>query len=108
MRLIDADALEKRFQALLAHIYEKGDNDAALLTVIQMVKSAPTVGGWISTNERLPEEWQTVIALLYYSRSLIEFESAQYTNKHFSTEECYIPDHLVTHWLPIPEPPEET
>ena len=42
MRLIDADALEKRVQALLAHIKEKGENDAALLTVMQSFISART------------------------------------------------------------------
>ena len=61
MRMIDADALEKRFQTLLAHIYEKGNNDAALLTVIQMVKSAPTIGGWISVKDRLPDLSHTIV-----------------------------------------------
>ena len=57
MRLIDADAL-------IAEI-EKRRKAAKTLTGIDMVmllKDAPTVNGWISAKDRLPEKNQIVIA----------------------------------------------
>ncbi len=52
MRLIDADKLNDLIDALFRHIEEssgahKCEAEAALLTVIQMVKNAPTVGDYL-------------------------------------------------------------
>lgn len=58
---------------------------------------------WISVKERLPEDNEEVICAniengrvfaLEYSRGEFRFDGEIYT-------------HIVTHWMPLPEPPTE-
>lgn len=70
MRLIDADALIRFIlDGTCADCEEvKSDNDAACAAcewddAIMMIDTAPTVGGWISVAERLPEDDRQVLAV---------------------------------------------
>lgn len=67
--------------------------------------------GWISTNDRLPENEQYV--MLWTKTGVMKY--AQYLN-----DEPHRPwitydedgsirawDNVVTHWMPLPEPPKE-
>ena len=70
MRLIDADALIRFIlDGTCADCEEvKGNNDAACAAcewddAIMMIDTAPTVGGWISVAERLPENMETVLVV---------------------------------------------
>ena len=83
---------------------EKNNEDA--LTYIQQLEAK--VPRWISVEERLPETRGTYIAHIVhrynkadsYSRMCIEY---------FDTEDMWTFLHdvyEVTHWMPLPEPPE--
>lgn len=126
MRLIDADALkEMKFSGGML-----GDNcivHVPFREVVENIDKAPTVGGWISVKDRLPENAKHEGALC--PRYLVK-------TKYGVTEGWYNPDHEcwyvllwflygfnteddinlecgdkpgvsdivdVTHWMPLPE-----
>lgn len=64
MRLIDADALKDNFPNARADIFENCRNCTCLDNeqINQIIDSTPTVNGWISVKDRLPEKNQIVIA----------------------------------------------
>ena len=62
---------------------------------------------WISIDDRLPEEF---ITCLVFCDGF--FEVAEY-NKHFKTWINVLYSEItnidnVTHWMPLPEPPEQS
>lgn len=95
-RLIDADALLRNtvYNTLNAPYITKRD-----------VEEAPTVGGWISVKDRLPEDEYECLVIT---------EDCWYYIGWFASDiqkwivdggvEC---DEEVTHWIKLPEPPKE-
>lgn len=80
MRLIDADALFRKVKTE-CNPYGKptiGFEDGN--RVMNWIKQAPTVSGWVSVKDRLPPNDSTKV--LTYGDP-------------------------VTHWMPLPEPPKE-
>lgn len=119
-RLIDADALREQ---LVWCKEQAGRFDTFWDDVIERVDSLPTIdgqcdacylketNGWISTNDRLPENEQYV--MLWTKTGVMKY--AKYLN-----DEPHRPwiaydeygsirawDNVVTHWMPLPEPPKE-
>lgn len=99
MRLIDADALGLRFvpkQAYLtAHILEKID-------------TAPTVDGWISVEDKKrPLLGSLVIVCLQDEKT--QRVRMSYYDKYKGVEiwSDMPVGFEVTHWMPLPEPPNE-
>ena len=100
MRLIDADALRERVRE------EKIASGMAKARLMEMVKEAPTIGGWISVKDGLPKDdgdylvytREEYIGLFWFDRDEKEW-----------TEESDFPclEGYVTHWMPLPEPPKE-
>lgn len=76
-------------------------------------REAPDNGGWISVKDRLPEESKNV---LVYCKggymSSVSFSHMWKAFNHFDSQgdptegdnHCFLD---VTHWMPMPEPPEE-
>lgn len=64
--------------------------------------------GWISVEERLPEEGQTVVC--YVPNLGLRFASKlpAILSKPIGIrpEGCHGFDEAVTHWMPLPEPPK--
>lgn len=56
--------------------------------------------GWIPCSERMPEKDGRYLCV-WLNNSVATF---WLSNKHFRL--CGEIDHLVTHWMPLPEPPE--
>ena len=152
MRMIDADALEERFAS-----WENGCVQECACCEhhrqVEMYKcdcgliiDAPTVGGWISVKDRLPESGKHVLAaceirLIYGGKKTYVCEAlyaAQHTlpeGKYPEDDECFdydededeyylkegwyeaihnwdeyssvVIEDFVTHWMPLPNPPEE-
>lgn len=102
MRLIDVGAL---IGSLHNHAFLEGDDRSIVYNVIQ---KQPTVGGWISMKDRLPEE--NLEYIVYATDEDGErFVTTDHWNKY--VRQWYLFDKgsstTVTHWMPMPEPPKE-
>ncbi|MGR6303782.1 DUF551 domain-containing protein [Escherichia coli] len=90
----------------------KACNFRADITPLYTAKPVPvTPDGWISCSERMPEIRQTVIGWNGYA-----VRQCVYTrNEYAKTQKGREPRfeiltgiwHGVTHWMPLPEPPQE-
>lgn len=75
--------------------------------------SPATPDSWISCSERMPEKGQNVLISVNFDRSLVEplICSARYTGSTFRRGDATIKPgngiEQATHWMPLPEPPQE-
>ncbi|POL50542.1 hypothetical protein C3F23_22690 [Escherichia coli] len=75
--------------------------------------SQVTPDGWISCSERMPEKNQNVLISVNFDSSLVEplICSARYTGSTFRRGDATIKPgngiEQATHWMPLPEPPQE-
>lgn len=114
MRMIDADALK-------ASIDDNWYIDMMVSEIWSVIDHAPTIGGWISVQDRLPEkdgEYLVFIRSPYAGYSKIAgfstdktathtFLDAGYGWSNYDSDYGYYECKDVTHWMPLPEPPEE-
>ncbi|EGO7406752.1 DUF551 domain-containing protein [Escherichia coli] len=76
--------------------------------------SQVTPDGWISCSERMPEKGQNVLISVNFDSSLVEplICSARYTGSTFRRGDATIKPgngiEQATHWMPLPEPPQES
>lgn len=62
---------------------------------------------WISVKEQLPENGQKIIAAFRDGGGLI-VDQARYSNGEFDFASwAYVLGDNITHWMPLPQPPEE-
>lgn len=72
-----------------------------------------TPDGWISCSDRMPEKGQNVLISVNFDSDLVEplICSARYTGSTFRRGEATIKPgngiEQATHWMPLPEPPQE-
>jgi len=125
MRPIDADVYVKR----LIKLAKNAENNAMPMTATQfkwtaddMKENAPTINGWISVKDRLPEINKDVL-ILYESKVSHETgyaitcmtDSFYFGSKPipYSTPQWLEPwqyfreNNVITHWMSLPEPPKE-
>ncbi|MHC3675120.1 ead/Ea22-like family protein [Escherichia coli] len=75
--------------------------------------SPVTPDGWINCSDRMPEKGQNVLISVNFDSSLVEplICSARYTGSTFRRGEATIKPgngiEQATHWMPLPEPPQE-
>lgn len=125
MRPIDADALFHDMET--ADWYNNADRDEV---AEPLVLRAPTIGGWISVKDRLPEMHKSIFAPWYgrkeWTEAMWQEESdrvivaikfpdgstsvgtARLRDGKWSTDivsRTLNPE--ITHWMPMPEPPKE-
>ena len=120
--------LVKRLRAQAVYLPEKFSKNAELLDVLMKAADAieelsrdldsmndanvalfGALPKWIPVTERLPDDRQSVL--------VHRDDGGIFIFEYFTTsptDECWIDDHLnvysaysVTHWMPLPEPPEE-
>lgn len=96
-RLIDADALLKKFAHPPELMYTN--------VVMDEIRSAPTVGGWISVEDRLPEVGKVVLAFGTRSATTGMFQGVSIRNDLWFWKGNTIKH--VSHWMPLPEAPKE-
>lgn len=109
MRLIDATTLKAEFTGNFKNEYSKGEIHA-------LIDLAPTVGGWISVKDRLPEKGKTVLVARKFvqpgKREKRYVETADWTGLSWSSANDEYRVHPQFHtdpyaWMPLPEPPKE-
>ena len=101
MDLIDRDALIAEYD----HVHVGAPGGAR-----KLMQDAPAVNRWIPCSERLPEVDTDVI--VFYSSwrdKTIQVAHLNYDKLTFelSDGEYHFPASAVTHWMPLPEPPEK-
>lgn len=69
-------------------------------------EATPTVGGWISVKDRLPEENGEYLISTKDRVTSAYYECGRRTSEWTDYYEGYI-DFEPTHWMPLPEPPKE-
>ncbi|HFL5093077.1 TPA: DUF551 domain-containing protein [Escherichia coli] len=75
--------------------------------------SPVTPDSWISCSDRMPEKGQNVLISVNFDSSLVEplICSARYTGSTFRRGDATIKQgngiEQATHWMPLPEPPQE-
>lgn len=118
MRLIDADALigpiklqEESYRRIGA--IERAEAYADCLWEIEL---APTACGWISVKDRLPKSMINKVLVWLEHEDLNGYIGYGHYEKFHSEEMWYDLEHnerfdkrgyIVTHWMPLPEPPKE-
>ena len=111
-RLIDADALLRNtvYNTLNAPYITKRD-----------VEEAPTVGGWISVKDRIPERQMPVIVYVpphkddeeeYFGHVGMAYYTYSGNGGYWAGTDGAVYGaigiiHKPTHWMPLPEPPKE-
>lgn len=124
MRQIDADALAARLENECREwegesAYQAGLCAAAVIVAeAPTVKQEPTVGGWISVKDRLPKvKMSDVNGKIAFSDYVLIYKVYEDGTPWMTVDICrvdkaewvnVIPGEgwTVTHWMPLPEPPE--
>jgi hypothetical protein len=112
-----SDWHSKASKYLNSNIVEKVDDDRieAVKAVLRRLagNSPVTPDGWISCSDRMPEKGQNVLISVNFDSSLVEplICSARYTGSTFRRGDATIKPgngiEQATHWMPLPEPPQE-
>lgn len=107
MRTIDGDALKIALDTFATLVGFRGVYDRG--QVMECIDAAPTVGGWISVKDRLPENETEVIIIVQHKIGWYRaFAWHDEYGWHSSAEEFGDGESdFVTHWMPLPEPPVE-
>ena len=109
-RLIDSDALHAEISKWPDSVMYKDWVQSAIATA----PTVPTYGQWVSVEDRLPErngeyivtacdEGEPYDEIIWNDTVVV---CAEYYKGCWTWEE-YSLDGIVTHWMPLPEPPEE-
>ena len=104
VRLIDADALKEPLELQRASYVRIGaiERAEAYANCLWEIAHAPTVGGWVSVEDRLPEK----------NGDYLTYDTDDIVWPHFFRAGLGLWDDSigyrkdnVTHWMPLPEPP---
>ncbi|EAW0428448.1 DUF551 domain-containing protein [Salmonella enterica subsp. enterica serovar Pomona] len=76
----------------------------------EQLNSPVTPGGWISCSERMPEDEQEVIVQNKFGYRYVSYfdeHSGLFFNMPGGNQMNCIEHILVTHWMPLPVPPQQ-
>lgn len=103
MRLIDADALKEQIENFNCkdcnHYNFVRCRACQIDDALSYIDEAPTIGGWISVEDRLPDK-QPCEYLVVNANNV---ETAICLDNRWITPRRVI---KITHWMPLPTPPE--
>ena len=99
MRLIDADAMMEKYNDWYT---EDGEPNGVICTVGCLLRKEPTVGGWISVKERMPDRGNTCLVWLRGGgMTFMVFDGSRFVGGSAYS------DDRITHWMLLPGAPEE-
>ena len=108
--LIERDYLIEKFEDTgQPALSEMGKGyDLGIKAALRVVKKTPAVNRWISCSEMMPDNG--VAVLVYTGENNFKVWLAEYSKymEVWTLAGNYIPikKNAVTHWMPMPEPPE--
>lgn len=106
---------------IYAELYDEFDGAPGIIKVLNKVYDklerlqpqkpvvSPTVDGWISVKDRLPEECERYLCWFGGNKYAVGMEIETYLpDLHgFGSFERYEVYPNISHWMPLPEPPKE-
>jgi hypothetical protein len=108
--LMLADAYEKASAGKAPNGFAFNPTDAAanMKAAVHFIGSfGQQIPRWIPVEERLPEEFATVLVVISTpSGSHVSFMSRHAQDGFWQHADGDIDEINVTHWMPLPEPPE--
>ena len=115
MRLIDADALIKQIENFNCkdcnHYNFVRCRACQIDDALSYIDDAPTIGGWISVEDRMPETRHAVLVYTPHHKNIWAASMHEDGNWYIWSPGGKVlldPDWHgpITHWMPLPEPPE--
>lgn len=112
MRLIDAHALLTAYEGAMKELVQATNAEnisletLSLLCGAKLIAEAPTIGGWISVKDRLPDKGHDVLAFLDDGEETRIAACNYWDGVWFDAVMNTIAKNVV-YWMPLPEPPEE-
>lgn len=115
------DVMEKLIEILRKPIFPHELADPTEAVADYLLDSGVTVQEWISVNDRLPDDEQEVLVIahgcdgrLVYvgSHKRVEAQKSWLTGITNKSSEwslwgwSYLKEPMVTHWMPLPQPPK--
>ena len=81
----------------------------ALALLRMFIEEAPTVGGWISVKDRLPEKSGQYLCWFGANKVVIGPAIETYVDEWKAFGDLISLEKYpnITHWMPLPEPPKE-
>ena len=108
MRLIDADALKAHVNSLSTHWLNDWSTIGVLAAIDRQITVDAVHGRWISVEDRLPEVGQCVLVWCESKMFKKHITISTYMRTYSAERETYFSRRVrnVTHWMPLPKPPE--
>ncbi|EJK3988110.1 dATP/dGTP pyrophosphohydrolase domain-containing protein [Escherichia coli] len=106
-------AMEDKLKINMKRQWPEPKDGEPRLHIKEPGNSPVTPDSWISCSERMPKKNQNVLISVNFDSDLVEplICSARYTGSTFRRGEATIKPgngvEQVTHWMPLPEPPQE-
>ncbi|HCO5686676.1 TPA: DUF550 domain-containing protein [Escherichia coli] len=104
-------AMENKLKINMERQWPEPKDGEPRLHIKERGNSPVTPGGWISCSERMPEIRQTVIGWNGYAVRQCVYTRNEYAKTQKGREPRFETLtgiwHGVTHWMPLPEPPQE-
>ncbi|HFU9236387.1 TPA: dATP/dGTP pyrophosphohydrolase domain-containing protein [Escherichia coli] len=106
-------AMEDKLKINMERQWPEPKDGEPRLHIKEPGNSPVTPDAWISCSERMPEKNQNVLISVNFDSSLVEplICSARYTGSTFRRGDATIKPgngiEQATHWMPLPEPPQE-
>lgn len=105
--LISRSALLQKKCRVLGYIDQAGYKSKVWAIPVEVIENAPAadvapVREWIGMKEKFPEQNGTYLCVWQGKK----IDTGFFLDGHFRLY-GEIKDHLITHWMPLPEPPKE-
>ena len=96
------EAIEKEKPYIPVEDYEVGYNNGLVMAQTIVTQLCAEETKWISVKDRLPQAYTDVLA---YRKSGCEVECCIDIQRNFWLKDP-TSEYLVTHWMPLPQPPK--
>ncbi|HAJ3650524.1 TPA: DUF550 domain-containing protein [Escherichia coli] len=99
-------AMEDKLKINMERQWPEPKDGEPRLHIKEPGNSPVTPDGWISCSERMPDDGQEVVVQTHSGWRYIAFYES-HSGLFYDSPEGDVEYVLVTHWMPLPEPPQE-